>query len=142
MYTTSDGSVGRSLAVPSGPYAGVSVVVEASRFVSRVRAESGAGRRVRSSALRSKTAAGAVDFVARPSMKHAHATDAQSRSGTTNLLRLKRRPHASQKRLLVQTRQRARVTRSPHSQQKFGLYIAHPSPSEGDGVHDAAHSSQ
>jgi hypothetical protein len=75
-------------------------------------------------------------------MKHAHATDAQSRSGTTNLLRLKRRPHASQKRLLVQTRQRARVTRSPHSQQKFGLYIAHPSPSEGDGVHDAAHSSQ
>lgn len=142
MYTTSEGSVGRSFAVPSGPYAGVGVVVEASRFVSRACAESGAGRRVRSSALRSKTAAGATGFVARPSMKHALATTAMSTSGTVNLLRRNRRSHASQKRLLVQTRQRARATRSPHSQQKFGLYIAHPSPSEGDGVHDAAHSRQ
>ena len=142
MYTTSFGSVGRSFAVPSGPYAGAGVVVEASPFVSRVCAESGAGRRVRSSALRSKTAAGAAGFVARPSMKHALATDAVSTSGTVNLLRLNRRSHASQKRLLVQTRQRARATRSPHSQQKFGLYIAHPSPSEGDGVHNVAHSRQ
>jgi hypothetical protein len=73
-------------------------------------------------------------------MKHALANAAESASGTANLLRRNRRPHASQKRLLVQTRQRVRATRSPHSQQKFGLYIAHPSPSEGDGVHDAAHS--
>jgi hypothetical protein len=73
-------------------------------------------------------------------MKHAHASEAESRSGTPNLPRLKRRPHASQKRLLVQTRQRARSTRTPHSQQKFGLYIAHPSPSNGDGVHDATRS--
>jgi hypothetical protein len=57
-------------------------------------------------------------------MKHALAAAAMSTSGTVNLLRRNRRSHASQKRLLVQTRQRARATRSPHSQQKFGLYIA------------------
>lgn len=141
IYTTSEGSVGRSFAVPSGPYAGSGFaggkVTEASRFASRVRAESGAGRRVRSNAPRSKTAEGVAGFDARPIRKHVHATAAESARGTANRARLKRRPHASQKRRLVHTRQRARATRSPHSQQKFGLYISR-TPSENAGVRRAA----
>lgn len=138
MYTTSEGSVGRSFAVPSGPYAGSGFAGSgASRFASRVRAESGAGRRVRSKAPRSKTAEGDAGLDARPIRKHAHAIAAESASGTANRARMKRRTHASQKRRLVHTRQRARATRSPHSQQKFGLYIPR-TPSEDAGVRRAA----
>jgi hypothetical protein len=137
MDTTSFGSVGRSVVVPSGPYFGSGLGVAeapaspstsaASLPICVVIAVAGG------SSPRCTIKGGGAGRVARPAASPIEMSVAQAISGA-RICALRKWPSQSgQKRRLVQKRQRARVIFDPHSAQKFGLYILEKPPSCGKG---------
>ena len=135
METISSASVGRSVAVPLGPYFGSGLGEEDDVESASVSASSSdallpafavaavAAVGALGSSKRCTVRGGGCGRIARPSTSPMEKSAMAAIRGATMPALLKRPSQLEQKRRLVQTRQRERVIFSPHSAQKFGLYI-------------------
>jgi hypothetical protein len=127
IETVSSGSVGRSVAVPSGPYVGsllgaLAASLSAPAPFDRPSLFVG-GMDTAASSPRSTIKGGGAGRATRPATSPMIKSPAPAIVGKRNCALRWRGAQSEQNRLLVQRRQRERSIRDPHSEQKLGLYM-------------------
>jgi hypothetical protein len=127
IETTSPGSVGLSVAVPSGPYrgSGFGASAEESSPLASPLSAGVASPPVfaAGSSPRSTIKGGGSGRIERPAASPIESSNAPNSTGAAIPDLRNRFSQLWQKRRLFQMRQRARRIFAPHSAQKFGLYI-------------------